>query len=95
MGRHTALKVKRSVILLLFAIVASATLSARHNRESNAQGNTTQLLLAAAEQAAFEQSPATPDAASREPKEPLQQCVFLSFVSKKNEPGAGGTVSMH
>lgn len=29
MGRHTALKVKRSVILLLFAIVASATLSAR------------------------------------------------------------------
>jgi hypothetical protein len=95
MGRHTALKVKRSVILLRFAIVASATLSARRNRESNAQGNTTQLLLAAAEQAAFEQSPTTPDAASREPKEPLQHCVFLSFVSKKNEPGAGGTVSMH
>ena len=76
MGRHTAWRVKRSVILLLFAIVASATLSARHNRESNAQGNATQLLLAAAEQAAFERSPTTPDAASREPKEPLQHCVF-------------------
>jgi hypothetical protein len=65
MGRHTALKVKRSVILLLFAIVASATLSARHNRESNTQGYATQLLLAAAERAAFERSPTTPDAASR------------------------------
>jgi hypothetical protein len=58
------------------------------------QGDTAQLPLAAAEQAAFEQSPTTPDAASREPKEPPQHCVFLSFVSKKNEPRAGGTVSM-
>jgi hypothetical protein len=76
MGGHTALKVKRSVILLLFAIVASATLSARHNRESDTQGYATQLLLAAAERAAFERSPTTPDAASREPKKPLQHCVF-------------------
>jgi hypothetical protein len=86
MGRHTALKVNRSVILLLFAIVASATLSARHNRESNAQGNTTQLLLAAAEQAAFEQSPTTPDAASREPKEPLQHCVFCPSYRRRMNP---------
>ena len=95
MGRHAALKVKRLVILtpVRHGRVSHAIRSPQPR--SNAQGNTTQLLLAATEQAAFEQSPTTPDAASREPKEPLQHCVFLPFVSKKNEPGEGGTVSIH
>jgi Spy/CpxP family protein refolding chaperone len=66
------MKVKLSVILLLFGTVASATLSASDNGESNAQGNTTQLLPAAVAQTALEHAPTTPDAAPREPKELLQ-----------------------